>query len=137
MGLTAKAQKRRYIALIKIMITAPICEPTISEVKPIINGMIAPPKTPVIIKPEISLAFSGIDCMAIEKIIENTLAMEKPIIANKEKTRILSNEKIRPINAKTAIKVLNLKNFAEGNLANKIAPKNAPAVRNAKYILGP
>ena len=108
-----------------------------SLVKPMINGITAPPKTPVIIKPEISLAFSGRDCMASEKIMENTLAMAIPIMANNAKIEILSVVNTRAINAKVATNVMILKIFVEEYFASKIAPINAPAVRNAKYMLGP
>src|SRR5659263_334619 len=70
-------------------------------------------------------------------MMEKTLAIEKPIMANSAKTDILSATKISAINANTAIIVIILKNFAGEKLTNKIAPINAPAVRKAKYILVP
>ena len=59
----------------------PVCDPILSDVIPIKNGTTAPPKIPVIINPEISLALSGIDFNAIENKIENVLAIEKPMMA--------------------------------------------------------
>ena len=59
----------------------PFCDPILSEVIPIKKGTTAPPKIPVIISPEISLALSGLDFNAIENNIENVLAIEKPMTA--------------------------------------------------------
>jgi len=53
------AQKVRYTAQTVRMMSEPTCDPTVSVSSPISGGMIAPPQTPVIIRPEISLALSG------------------------------------------------------------------------------
>jgi len=99
--------------------------------------MTAPPKTPVIINPDISFALSGRDWIAMEKMIEKTFAMENPIMAKSAKTAILSVTKISAIKARTATNAIYLKNFTEEYFARRIAPIKAPAVRNAKYMLGP
>ena len=59
----------------------PVCEPKLSEAIPIKNGITAPPKIPVIINPEISLALSGFDFNAIENKMENVLAIDSPMMA--------------------------------------------------------
>ena len=61
--------------------TAPICPPKISDMNPRNTGKIAPPKIPMIIKPEISLFRDGMYNNALEKIIENIFEFPTPIKA--------------------------------------------------------
>ena len=54
--------------------------------------------------------------MAIEKIMENTLAIEKPTTANRANTGTLPEININKISAKTATIVLILKNQGHSNI---------------------
>ena len=54
--------------------TAPAC-PMASLAKPMKSGKIVPPKRPIIIKPDTSFCFSGIDSRAVAKHMEKTLEL--------------------------------------------------------------
>ena len=65
----------------------PLISPKLSDNTPISGSIKAPPATPMIINPDISLVCSGICFIANEKIIEKIFAQEKPTI--KIETKII------------------------------------------------
>ena len=94
--------------------------------------MTAPPETPMISNPDISLARSGFFFNAAEKMMENTFATNNP-----NKNTMVRIPHMFPINsietrAGIAINMLTIKNLRPDNFISRIAPAKAPIVLATK-----
>ena len=111
---------------------APSCEAIASDRKPIKSGKIVPPNKPMIIRPDISFLRCGIDWMACEKIMENTLELPNPISPIHIYITSLLWKMERPTIAANIIRTLiPKKTFADIRVRIK-APRKQPIVRRMK-----
>ena len=106
--------------------------PVRSASTPINGGITAPPDTPVIRRPDISLAFSGLALRAAEYMMENMLEQRKPMSPMRMSIGTVPLVTKRRSSTANAPIILYLKYLISLTLARRKEPAKAPAVRQMK-----
>ena len=99
--------------------------------------MIAPPQTPVIMKPDISFALSGQDFRAIEKMMANIDEQKKPIKPNPRQMVKGVDAKKRKAMLAAARIILAFMYLTSAIFVSRNVPTKAPIVLHMKYTLDP
>jgi len=104
---------------------------------PTIGGITAPPQTAKIINPEISLAYSGFLSIVRAKISGKIFEKPNPVIKISTHVTPKTGERRMPTNPKTVSTTLAFRKILELTFLSRMAPRNRPAIREAKYTLIP
>lgn len=99
-----------------------------SEIPPTTGGMIAPPETAIIIRPEISLARVGYFFTVRVKISGKMLEAVNPIKNMRSCAANGVGEKIKMTVVKRVAAAEPVRNFSGENLISKKAPRNVPSI---------